>query len=82
MGKHELVASGSISVSVIVFEKNAKHDEIATKVSVTTITHVHGESDMRYSIVRELHESLNPTPLFLKRNRQNQFPNFVWMARH
>ncbi len=53
MGKHELLASGSIPVSVKGFEKpkNAKHDVIATKVSVTTITHVHGERDMRYSIV-------------------------------
>jgi hypothetical protein len=52
MGKHELVASGSISVSVTGFEKpkNAKHAEVATKASVTTITHVHGERDMRSSI--------------------------------
>jgi hypothetical protein len=55
MGKHELVASGSISsVSLTGFEKpkNAQHAVVvATKVSVTTITHVHGERDMRYSIV-------------------------------
>lgn len=53
MGKHELVASGSIPVSVLGFEKpkNAKHDVIATKVSVTNITHVHEERDMRCSIV-------------------------------
>jgi hypothetical protein len=33
---------------------------VATEVSVNTITHVHGERDMRYSIVWELHESFNP----------------------
>jgi hypothetical protein len=32
----------------------------ATEVSVTTITHVHAERDMRYSIVWEQHESFNP----------------------
>jgi hypothetical protein len=53
MGKHELVALGNICFLVNGFEKlkNAKHDMVAINVSVTTITHVHGERDMRYSIV-------------------------------
>jgi hypothetical protein len=36
---------------------------VAINVSVTTITHVHGERDMRYSIVWELHECPIPTHL-------------------
>jgi hypothetical protein len=53
MGKRELVASGSICVSINGFErlKNAKHDMVAINTSVHTITHVHGERDMKYSIV-------------------------------
>jgi hypothetical protein len=53
MGKHELVALGHICFLVNGFEKrkNAKPDKFAINVSVTTITHVYGEKDMRYSIV-------------------------------
>jgi len=52
MGQHELVALGNICFLVNGFKlKNAKHDMVAINVSVTTINHVHGERDMRYSIV-------------------------------
>jgi hypothetical protein len=63
MGKHELVAFGYICFLINGFEKrkNAKHDKVAINVSVTTITHVYGEKDMRYSIVSELHECPIPT---------------------